>query len=85
MTPEWLAAIFDYPYNVCDVDKIIAPVASTNAKALKLVRNMGFTEEARIADASPDGDLVLMTMTRDQCRFLGDRYGQKIAETTAAA
>jgi len=85
MTPEWLAAIFDYPYCVCDVDKIIAPVASTNAKALKLVRNMGFTEEARIADASPNGDLVLMTMTREKCRFLGDRYGQKLAETTAAA
>jgi hypothetical protein len=85
MTPEWLAAIFDYPYNVCDVDKIIAPVSSTNAKALKLVRNMGFTEEARITDATPNGDLVLMTMAREQCRFLGERYGQKLAKTTAAA
>lgn len=85
MTPEWLAAIFDYPYNVCNVDKIIAPVASTNAKALKLVRNMGFAEEARIKDASPDGDLVLMTMARESCRFLGNRYGQKITQTTASA
>lgn len=85
LTSKWLAAIFDYPYNVCDVDKIIAPVASTNAKALKLVENMGFTEEARIKDASPNGDLVLMTMARETCRFLGDRYGQKIAKTAAAA
>jgi hypothetical protein len=29
--------------------------------------------------------LVLMTMAREQCRFLGERYGQKLAKTTAAA
>jgi hypothetical protein len=85
MNAAFLGAIFDYPYNVCNVDKIIAPVASTNAKALKLVVNMGFTEEARITDAIFGGDLVLMTLTRDKCRFLGDRYGQKISKTTASA
>ena len=83
MTPSYLAAIFDYPFNVCGVDKIIAPVGSKNVKALKVVSKMGFTEEARIKNADTDGDIVFLTMTRDACRFLGHRYGQKITETTS--
>ncbi len=82
LTPAYLAAVFDYPFNVCGVEKIIAPIGSKNVKALKLVSKMGFTEEARIKDADTDGDVVFLTMTRDACRFLGHRYGQKI--TSAA-
>ena len=82
LTPAYLAAVFDYPFNVCGVEKIIAPIGSKNVKALKLVSKMGFTEEARIKDADTDGDIVFLTMTRDACRFLGHRYGQKI--TSAA-
>lgn len=83
LTPAYLAAVFDYPFNVCGVDKIIAPVSSGNSKALKLVGKMGFTEEARIHNADTAGDIVFLTMARDSCRFLGKRYGQKFTETTS--
>lgn len=85
LTPAYLAAVFDYPFNVCGVDKIIAPVSSGNGKALRLVGRMGFTEEARIRDADTDGDIVFLTMTRDSCRFLELRYGEKISGAAAAA
>lgn len=85
LTPTYLAAIFDYPFNVCGVDKIIAPIGSKNVKALKVVSKMGFTEEARIKNADTDGDIVFLTMTREACRFLGHRYGQKITGSTATA
>lgn len=83
MTPAYLAAIYDYPFNVCGVDKIIAPVSSGNGKAMKLVGKMGFTEEARIHNADTAGDIVFLTMARESCRFLEGRYGQKITETTS--
>ena len=85
MTPAYLAAVFDYPFNVCDVEKIIAPVVSSNVKAMKLVKKMGFTEEARIKDADTAGDIVFLTLTRNACRFLGEKYGQKISEATSGA
>ena len=85
MTPAYLAAVFDYPFNVCDVEKIIAPVVSNNVKAMKLVKKMGFTEEARIKNADTNGDIVFLTLTRDACRFLGEKYGQKIASTPAGS
>jgi RimJ/RimL family protein N-acetyltransferase len=75
ITKGYLKAIFDYPFNVCKVKKIIVPVVSNNAKSLKLVGNMGFTEEARLKDASPDGDIIFLTLAREKCRFLGARNG----------
>ena len=85
ITPAYLAAVYDYPYNVAKVDKIIGPISSNHTRALKLVRKMGFSEEARLKDAAPDGDIVLMTLTPDRCRFLEPRYGQKITSTAASA
>jgi RimJ/RimL family protein N-acetyltransferase len=80
VTPTYIAAIFDYPFRVCDVHKIIAPVASGNPNAIRLVENMGFTEECRIKDGNPNGDIIFFTMARESCRFLGHRYGQKIRQ-----
>lgn len=75
LTKAYLRAIFDYPFNKCNVKKIIVPVVSNHVKSIKLVTNMGFTEEARIVDGSQDGDIIFLTMTRENCRFLGVRYG----------
>ena len=84
MTVAFLYAIFDYPFNVCEVEKIIVPVASENAESLKLVKNMGFTEEARIKDADPHGDIILLTMLKEDCRFLGERYGKRCTIATTS-
>ena len=85
VTPAYMAAVYDYAYNVANVDKIIGPISSNHTRALALVSKMGFSEEARIKDAAHDsGDIVLMTQTPDKCRFLEPRYGQKITSTTAS-
>ena len=75
LTKSYIKAIFDYPFNVLNVEKIIVPVVKSNEKSIKLVQNMGFTEEARIKDGAPDGDIIFMTLARKDCRFLGVRYG----------
>ena len=75
LTKAYLKAIFDYPFNVLNVEKIIVPVVKDNQKNIKLVQNMGFAEEARIKDGSPLGDIIFMTLARKDCRFLGVRYG----------
>jgi len=77
LTPRYLAVIFDYPFNVCDVKKIIVPVDATNLKSVILVEKMGFTEEARIKDGMADGDMILYTLAKENCKYLGERYGKK--------
>jgi len=75
LTRLYVGAIFNYAFNVCNVEKIIVPVESHNLKSIKLIKNMGFTEEGRIKDSQPNGDIILYTMVKGDCRFLGDRYG----------
>ena len=85
LTPRYLAVIFDYPFNVCDVKKIIVPVDSTNSKSVNLVEKMGFTEEARIKDGMADGDMILYTLAKNDCKYLGERYGEKSTNATTSA
>ena len=76
LSRNFLYAIFHYPFKALGVDKIIAPVSESNLEARMLVEHMGFTEEARLLDAHPDGDVLFFTMTPDRCRFIGEKYGQ---------
>lgn len=78
ITPSYLAAIFDYPFNVANVEKIIVPVGSDNEKSRHMVLNMGFVEEGRIKEGRPNGDIIFFTMTKKTCRFLTNRYAAKI-------
>ena len=75
ITKGYLNAIFSYPFEFCKVKKIIVPVSSTHAKSLKLVTKMGFVEEARVKDATPDGDIIFLTLAQENCRFLGVNNG----------
>lgn len=61
---------FDYPFNQLKVRKVMGLVDSTNSKALRFDRHLGFVEEARIEGAGKTGDLVILTMTRPQCRWI---------------
>lgn len=70
MTREFRRFCFDYAFNQAKVKKIIGIVPSNNVEALRFDRKLGFVEEARIADAHPQGDLILLTMTRQQCPWL---------------
>lgn len=78
LTPAYMAAIFHYPFVHCGADKIIAPVIETNAESRRFVTKLGFVEEARIADAHPDGAIIIYTMRRAACRFIGERYAQRL-------
>lgn len=74
-SPHWinnnmLWITFDYPFNQLKVSKLIGQVPSCNRKALDFDLKLGFKEEARIMDIYPDGDLVILSMRRENCRWL---------------
>ena len=70
MNKDFLWAMFDYPFNKLNLKVIIATIAGSNYKSLKLSRNLGFKQIANIADAHQDGDLVIMIMRRENCKWL---------------
>lgn len=67
---DWFAAIFDYPFNRLNVHKIIGQVRSTNKRAIELDQHFGFELECTVKGFYPEADLLVFTMTRDQCRVL---------------
>lgn len=71
---EFLGLIFDYPFNQLKVKRITVPVSSTNAKSISLVLKMGFELECTLAQATPDSDLHLFRMWRDDCKYLQGKY-----------
>ena len=68
---EFIRATFDYPFRQCGMEHLFAPVAATNAKALRFDRHMGFREFARIQDGYERGtDMIVLTMSRSDCRWI---------------
>jgi len=69
-TKDMLYASFDYPFNACDVNMVIGLVPSGNTEAIRFNTHIGFKTAYTLEGAHPDGALILMTMTKQECRYL---------------
>lgn len=77
MTREFLRAVFIYPFETCKVKRVTGLVAESNTAARRFDEHIGFTLETRLKDATPDGDLLVYRMFKDECRWLRMRpHGQ---------
>lgn len=74
ITREFLWCLADYAFRQCKVRKLIAPVDSANTRMVHLAWRMGFLQEGCIQGATPQGDILIFTMTPATCRFLGEKY-----------
>ena len=85
ITPYFLHVIFHYPFMQLGVQKIVAPILEDNSDSIRLVEKMGFTEEARLHNVHPAGDMIFYVMNKQDCKYLGARYGKRQSVSTAAA
>lgn len=86
MTREYLWVCFDYPFHQLGVNRIIGLVDSTNEQALRFDLALGFKVECEIEDAGKTGSLVILSMSKDSCRWLriGERHGRKVRRAGTA-
>ena len=84
LTRGFLFAIFDYPFRQLGARKIIATTSADHIRSIRILRRLGFLEEACLRDAAPGGDLIICTMRQEDCRFLGGIYGQEGIRSPAA-
>lgn len=73
LSEELLHMAFWYPFEQLKVTKVIGLIESTNPRCIRLAKRLGFVQEAEIKDAAPDGDWLILTLTREQCKYLGDK------------
>lgn len=72
LTRKFLWICFDYPFNQLKLRRVTGVVPSSNLAARRFDEHLGFRLEAALKDAHPDGDLLVYSMTREQCRWLSD-------------
>lgn len=70
MNKDFLWVVFDYPFNQLKIATLFGPIKESNSKALEFDLKLGFIPSYRIRDVYPDGDMILLSMKRDQCRWL---------------
>lgn len=75
LNKDLLFAIFDYPFNKLGVKVILAPIYKGNVKSLNLCRKLGFEQVADIPYGHPEGDLIVVAMKRNQCKWLQQGEG----------
>lgn len=68
----FLWMIFDYPFNQLKSKRMTAPVAYDNERCINFVEKLGFTREAILHDAHPNGDLYIYTLFEKDCRWHKD-------------
>jgi RimJ/RimL family protein N-acetyltransferase len=72
-TPEFLLAVFDYPFNQLGRRRVTAMTKKRAKKTRAFVENLGFTYEGKCAHYFSDDDLIVYGMLRANCRFLDMR------------
>ena len=73
--PHWcnrnlLWMTFNYAFGQLRCKVMLGRLHSTNKEAIKFDLHAGFKEVCRIPDAVPNGDLIILAMYRDECRWL---------------
>jgi RimJ/RimL family protein N-acetyltransferase len=75
-TRDFIWSVYAYAFHQLGVRKVIGLVPAGNTRALEIDLKMGFRVEARITGVYADGgDLLILSMTRAECRWL--RIGPK--------
>ena len=68
--PDFFRLCFTYAFDQLGARKVIGLVGADNITAQRFDEHLGFVLEATLRDAHPSGDLLLYTMTREQCRWI---------------
>jgi hypothetical protein len=67
---EFIQSVFHYCFEQLKVRKVFGQVPSSNTKALQIDLKLGFLPVHRVKDVFEDGDLLVLEMTREDCRWL---------------
>jgi len=74
LTVDFLYCIFDFAFNHMKVKRVLgfAPVSKPNVIAFDM--KIGFVIHSYIPDFYPEGGCFIMSMTREQCRWLNRKH-----------
>jgi hypothetical protein len=69
-THDFLKMVFGYAFDGLKCRRIAGFVPASNKCAVNFELHLGCVIEAVLKDAHPTGDMLVMRMTREKCRYL---------------
>jgi RimJ/RimL family protein N-acetyltransferase len=78
LTPEFLFAAFDYPFNQLKVRRVTGLVPKKNKAARKLDEHLGFKFEGCMSHGLPDDDMLVYGLLREKCRWIAADFAAKV-------
>ncbi len=73
-SPVWLYTVSDFCFDKLKVKKVLGIVSVSNEEAIRFDKAFGFKIVATIDDYFPNGAAHLMSLVREDCRFLSGKY-----------
>ena len=67
---NWLYSTFHYCFNVLHLKRLTGLVPASNQAALAFDQHIGFQYETTVVDGAADGDLIILRMRPEDCRYL---------------
>jgi len=85
VTRQAISAVFEYAFYQLGVKKVLGIINSENDSALTFDLRLGFKLEYIIEDVYKRGNMYILSMTREQCRWLrGKDHGISFKRPAAA-
>jgi hypothetical protein len=75
--PSYIWYVHYYPFVQNSLDILIGIVSSANKAIIKLMLRLGYIFNGLIKGACPEGDLMIYTLNKKDCRFLGGSYAKR--------
>lgn len=69
-TRSLLKVCFDYVFNMTKCKVVINTVSSANEQSIKFTKHVGFKQIGIVKDGASDGDLVILALHKDDCRWI---------------
>jgi RimJ/RimL family protein N-acetyltransferase len=69
-SPELLWLLFDYCFTKLKVRLMLCACDTVNIRSMRQIERAGWQPYHRILGGTPSGDLMMFSMTRDECPWL---------------
>jgi hypothetical protein len=80
LTPEFLFACFDYPFNQLGLRRVTGLVPKKNKQARKFDEHLGFKLEGTMKHALKNDDLLVYGLLKENCRWIQDEFVARVLQ-----
>lgn len=70
VTKQWIRTNARYVFIQLNAKRVSGMVAATNIQAREFLQRVGFIPEVSLHNACVDGDLIIYTIFKEECRWL---------------